>query len=85
MKKKFLIAASAIVAVSAGVFAYLNSESKADDLFSANVEALADVEAGGRAICYSQYSLNDTMRCLECGSCKYVNGAGVDKGGYCKW
>lgn len=41
MKKRFLIAASAIVAVSAGVFAYLNSEIKTDDLFSANVEALA--------------------------------------------
>ena len=44
MKKKFLIAASAVLAASAGVFAYLNSESKADDLFSANVEALADNE-----------------------------------------
>lgn len=46
MKKRFLIAASAIVAVSAGVFAYLNSESKADDLFSANVEALTQWEDG---------------------------------------
>ena len=26
-----------------------------------------------------------SMRCLECGSCKYVNGAGVDKGGYCRF
>ena len=46
MKKRFLITASAIVAVSAGVFAYLNSESKADDLFSANVEALTQWEDG---------------------------------------
>ena len=44
MKKFILIAVSAIVAVSAGIFAYLNSESKTDDLFSANVEALAENE-----------------------------------------
>ena len=44
MRKKFLIAVSAIVAVSAGIFAYLNSESRSDDMFSANVEALADNE-----------------------------------------
>ena len=35
---------SAAVAVSAGIFAYLNSESRSDDMFSANVEALADNE-----------------------------------------
>ena len=74
-----LLAAAAV----AGFSVY--EQSDVSDLLNANVEALADVEAGGRAICYSQYSLNDTMRCLECGSCKYVNGAGVDKGGYCKW
>lgn len=54
----------------------------------ANAEALASVEAdggSGRAICYSRYSINDSMRCLECGSCDYVNGACVDKGVYCKW
>ena len=33
-KKFFFIAVSAIVAVSAGIFAYLNSESKSDDMFS---------------------------------------------------
>ena len=43
-KKFFFIAVSAIVAVSAGIFAYLNSESRSDDIFSANVEALADNE-----------------------------------------
>ena len=43
-KKFFFIAVSAIVAVSAGIFAYLNSESRSDDMFSANVEALADNE-----------------------------------------
>lgn len=42
MKKCLLIAVSAIVAVSAGVLAY--NGSKTDDLFSANVEALADNE-----------------------------------------
>lgn len=44
-KKFFFIAVSAIVAVSAGIFAYLNSESKSDDMFSANVEALAEFES----------------------------------------
>lgn len=44
MKKFLLIAASVIVAVSAGVLAYLNSESRAEDFFSANVEALSDPE-----------------------------------------
>ena len=43
-KKFFFIAVSAIVAVSAGIFVYLNSESRSDDMFSANVEALADNE-----------------------------------------
>jgi len=33
-----------VVAVSAGIFAYLNSGSRSDDLFPANVEALADNE-----------------------------------------
>ena len=40
MRKKFLIAVSAIVAVSAGIFAYLNSGSKANEFFEANVEEL---------------------------------------------
>lgn len=43
-KKFFFIAVSAIVAVSAGIFAYLNSESRSDEFFEANVEALADNE-----------------------------------------
>ena len=34
-----------VVAVSAGIFAYLNSESRSDDLFPANVEALAEFES----------------------------------------
>ena len=46
MKKKLLIVVSAVLAASAGIFAYLNSESKADDLFSANVEALTQWEDG---------------------------------------
>ena len=46
MKKLILIAVSAIVAVSAGIFAYLNSESRIDELFEANVEALTQWEDG---------------------------------------
>ena len=44
-KNFFFIAVSAIVAVSAGIFAYLNSESKANEFFEANVEALAEFES----------------------------------------
>ena len=57
MKKKLMIAVSAVLAPSAGIFAYLNSESKADDLFSANVEALASQESGGVYECYDRYKL----------------------------
>ena len=40
MKKLIVVAVSAIVAVSAGIFAYLNSESKANEFFEANGEEL---------------------------------------------
>ena len=87
MTKKVIIAEGALIvtaAVSAFTYAF-NERDVKDDLFDANVEALARSEGSGKAICYSQHSVNDSMRCLECGSCKYVNGAGVDKGGYCRF
>lgn len=75
MKKLILIAVSAIVAVSAGIFAYLNSESKTDDLFSANVEALARYEGGGFGRMCSQsgnYGSYYMVRCSNCnGSAGY--------------
>lgn len=54
MKKHLLIAVSAIVAVSAGVLAY--NGSKADDLFSANVEALSRREADSGTCCQDENS-----------------------------
>ena len=68
MKKRFLIAASAIVAVSAGVFAYLNSESKADDFFEANVEALARDEAYITWNCTGSPLKTCAQTCGICGS-----------------
>ena len=39
------MAVSAIVAVSAGVFAYHRLVNMSDDIFSANVEALVELES----------------------------------------
>ena len=73
MKKKLMIAVSAVLAASAGIFAYLNSESKADDLFSANVEALADEEIGGNyKICYSESVVKVGYTYYDCGPCTKV-------------
>lgn len=46
MRKLIVIAVSVTVTVSAGIFAYLNSESRIDELFEANVEALTQWEDG---------------------------------------
>ena len=70
-KKFFFIAVSAIVAVSAGIFAYLNSESKSDDMFSANVEALADQESGG-IICYKRIHYSSGYETFYCGTCSWA-------------
>lgn len=74
MRKNFLIAVSAIVAVSAGILAY--NESKTDDLFSANVEALSDNE-GSCGIAAYQYDddwYEDTVNFRRCGDCMWVRG-----------
>ena len=71
MKKLQVIAASAIVAVSACVFAY--SEIKTDDLFYANVGALADNE-GSNYTCESKITSGD-RNTFFCGSCDWVYGS----------
>ena len=73
MKKLILIAVSAIVAVSAGIFAYLNSESRSDEFFEANVEALADNE-GTKYTCESNIATGDG-NVFFCGTCNWVSGA----------
>ena len=73
-KKFFFIAVSAIVAVSAGIFAYLNSESKSDDMFSANVEALADNEGGETVKCYCKTRVTRPNVCTVQGSGGYCGG-----------
>ena len=49
MKKSLLIAAGvALAAIAVSVFVYVNNgKNEMDDLFYANVEALADSEGGG--------------------------------------
>ena len=87
MKNKIAIAVGTMI-LTAGMAAFIFASSERnvmENLFDANVEALARSESGSKAMCYSQYSVNETMRCLECGTCNYVDGAGVDKGGYCKF
>ena len=87
MKNKIAIAVGTMI-LTAGMAAFIFASSEKnvmENLFDANVEALARSESGSKAKCYSQYSVNETMRCLECGTCNYVDGAGVDKGGYCKF
>ena len=84
--KKILISAAVAAALVTGLVVGLHSIWDIDPILEANVEALSRGESGGgRAICYSQYVINDNMRCLKCGSCGYVNGVGVTKGGYCRW
>ncbi|MDE7127729.1 MAG: hypothetical protein K2O58_07540 [Bacteroidales bacterium] len=87
MKKALSIAAvAALVAAAVSISVYVNSvKNEMDDLFYANVEALARGEGGGHAICYSSYIPSDNMRSLLCVTCDYVDGIGVVKGGYCKW
>ena len=69
MKKLIVVAVSAIVAVSAGIFAYQNSESNYDDMFSANVEALADQESGGFGPMCSQTGTPGNFMMKRCSNC----------------
>ena len=78
-KKFFFIAVSAIVAVSAGIFAYLNSESRSDDMFSANVEALARDESRG-VKCFYQLTADPNDQVTYCGTCSELPGRGSRKG-----
>ena len=87
MKNKIVFAVDTLIlTVGMAAFIFASSERNVmENLFDTNVEALARGESSSKAMCYSQYLVNETMRCLECGTCQYVTGAGVDKGGYCKF
>ncbi len=83
MKKVFItiaaLTATSIISIS--VYADNNHFNN-----SQNATAIGNLDsASGRAICYSQYAINDSLRCLRCVTCDYDNGIGVTKGGYCKY
>lgn len=77
--KKFFVFIAALTTtsiISLSVYASNNSQ---------NATAIDNLDTtSGRAICYSQYSVSETMRCLRCITCDYVAGIGITKGGYCK-
>ena len=58
MKKIYLLAASCLLLLAGAVYA--TSQLKNDSLFNANVEALADVEAGGFGVMCSKSSTSGT-------------------------
>ena len=73
MKKLILIAVSAAVAVSACIFACLSSESRTDEFFEANVEALADNEERGQK-CYLEIKSDPNDQDIYCGTCTEIPG-----------
>ena len=75
-----MISVAALVSIS--MYAY-GKGSVSDESLAENAEALAGARSAQRIVCYSQYLVHDSMRCLECVTCEYVNGAGFEKGGYC--
>ena len=62
-----------------GSFAYLNSESRSDDMFSANVEALARDESRG-VKCFYQLTADPNDQVTYCGTCSELPGRGSRKG-----
>ena len=70
MKKKIIFVAAAVfMAASVSVFTYISSERNAmDELFSANVEALANYEGFGR-MCVPNAGLGNTPYTL-CSTCR---------------
>ena len=72
IKKSLLIAAgAAFAAIAVSVFVYVNNgKNEMDDLFYANVEALADDEGGGFGPMCSQSGTPGTYRMKLCSHCK---------------
>lgn len=78
MKKIIISIITLTTALIISISVYANNNAQ-------NAIALENLDAtSGRAICYSQFVLCDTMRCLRCVTCDYDTGIGVTKGGYCK-
>ena len=80
MKKKIIFAATAVfMAAAVSVFTYISSERNAmDELFSANVEALANTEAGNCGLAAYEYDddwYEDCKYFRRCGDCEWVKGS----------
>ncbi len=76
MKKSFLIAAgAALAAIAVSVFVYANNgKNEMDDLFYANVEALARNEGGGFGPICSQTGYRGTHYMKLCSNCSVPMG-----------
>ena len=70
MKKKFVLIAGAVLpASSMSTLVYLKNENKADDLFWANVEALARSESSGLGRMCSQSGNSGNYYMVLCSNC----------------
>ena len=75
MKKKIILfaAGAVLLAASAITFASVNkSNDPMDDLFKANVEALARNESGNYRICYSESVVRKGYTYYDCGTCTKI-------------
>ena len=75
MKKKIILfaAGAVLLAASAITFASVNkSNDPMDDLFKANVEALARNESANYRICYSESVVKVGYTYYDCGTCAKV-------------
>ena len=70
MKKMIFAASAVIMAAAVSAFAYISSERDAmDNLFNANVEALANSEIGGSGVMCSQTGNDGTYYMKLCSNC----------------
>ena len=71
MKKKIIFAATAVfMAAAVSVFTYISSERDAmDELFSANVEALANTESGFGRMCVPNAGFGEKPYII-CSTCR---------------
>ncbi len=91
MKKSFLIAAgAALVSIAVSVYVYAdNGKNEMEDLFYANVEALAETEGvpGGYASCFMDYSDSGAsgyyLEIRECLNCTIVTAERVSRPSTC--
>ena len=76
MKKKvFLVAGAVLFAAAVSAIVYVNNERNSmDELFNANVEALASGEHGSYTKCYNTIKAHKTENVMYCGTCTVLPG-----------